>query len=92
MDEGRTAPYGSRHVNRLGHLGGIAALLEAGLGVCVDAVGTLNGMGHRQGDEGLLTLRQFPVLEDSLVVIEKLPGQFRCFLADLGELAEVFGS
>ena len=57
----------------------------------VDAVGTLDRVRHREGDQRLLPLRKLPLLEDFGVVVEELLREFRRVLPDLAELREIGG-
>ena len=72
MDEGSPPSYGNGHVDGLRHLAQVGALFQASLGKGVDAVGTLNGMGYRKGDEAFLPLRELPFGEYSTIVVEEL--------------------
>ena len=90
MHQGGAAADGVGDMHRFGHLAEVRALLEARLGVGVDTVGTLHGMGDTESDQRLLPCSQFPFSENGTVVVKKLLRQLRRFLADFGKLAKVF--
>ena len=56
MDQGSAAADGCGYVHRLRDVREIHAFIKAGLGIGVDAVGTLHGMGYGNADERLLPL------------------------------------
>ena len=84
-----TAADGGRHVHRLGHLLQVRTLLQAGLGVGVNAVGTLHRVGHRQGDQRLLPFRQGAFGEYRPIPLAEFVPQLACVSPDRRELGQV---
>src|SRR5688572_651887 len=89
MHQRCTTTDGRRHVQRLGHLLQVGALLQGVLRVRVDAIGALYHVRDRQGDQRLLARRERAGLEYLGVVIEELVGQLLVAFADGRELRQV---
>jgi len=71
MDKGRTTSDSRYHMNGLGHLSHIRSLFQAGLRKGIDAVRTLNGMGHGKSYERFLPFCEFSFRKYGPVIIKE---------------------
>jgi len=79
------------HMHRFSDVFHTHALFQATLGISVNAVRTLHGMGHRQAYKDLLPLCQHARLQGGVVPHHELLEQLRAVLAYFPETIEIVG-
>ena len=75
VDQGSTPSDGGNHMHGFGHFCQIGPFFQTGLGIGIDAIGTLNRVRDRQGNEGFFTFGQFAFGKYGIIIIEELTGQ-----------------
>jgi hypothetical protein len=79
-------------MNRLGHLSQIGAFFQTGLGVGINAIRALNGVGNGEGDQALFSLCQLTLRKYRCIIVKKSPCQLRGFLPYIFEPGQILGS
>src|SRR5688500_9539509 len=77
------------YMHRFSHLLGVGTFFQARLGIGVDTVWTLHGVGDAKRDESFLTLRQGAFGKDRAVIAHELVPEFLIALAHVAAFMKI---